>query len=298
MVGASEASCRKVSSNIHPAERRWVVMGARGMLGTDFLEALEGRNVLALDVDEVDIRSESSVSRHVSTGDVVVNCAAYTAVDAAEENEALAFGINAQGPAVLAAVTARVGATLAHISTDYVFDGNSVEPYAEYDLTDPQSAYGRSKVSGEWAIRALNPDNSLIFRTAWLYGRHGNNFISTMLKLMQERESLDVVNDQFGQPTWTVDLAQQVIRTIDLGVTHGIFHATSSGRTSWFEFAQEIFVASGQSRARVKPTDSSSFVRPAKRPANSVLSHQSWGSVGLEPIRNWRDALHEYMSTN
>lgn len=298
MVDSPQASSRQVSNHIPAAERRWVIMGAQGMLGTDFLEALQGRNVLALDVNEVDIRSEESVSKHLKTGDVVVNCAAYTAVDAAEENEPLAFSINAQGPAVLAQVTSRVGATLAHISTDYVFDGMSPEPYAEYDFTDPQSAYGRTKVAGEWAIRAINPEHSLIFRTAWLYGRHGNNFISTMLKLMQERDTLDVVNDQFGQPTWTVDLAKQIIQTLDTGVTNGIFHATSSGQTSWFEFAQEIFSLSGQAPERVKPTDSSSFVRPAKRPANSVLSHQEWERVGMSPIRDWRDALHEYLSTN
>ena len=286
-----------MNGSLHPTERRWVIMGARGMLGADFLGVLRERNVLALDVDEVDIRSESSVSRHLNGGDVVINCAAYTAVDNAEENEAQAFGINAQGPAVLATVAARIGATVAHVSTDYVFDGSAIEPYAEFDLTDPQSAYGRSKVAGEWAIRAINPSDSLIFRTAWLYGRHGNNFVSTMLRLMQEREYLDVVNDQFGQPTWTVDLANQIVRTIDHGVTQGIFHATASGQTSWFEFAQEIFEYSGQSRDRVRPTDSSSFVRSAKRPANSVLGHQAWGSVGIEPIRHWRDALHEYLST-
>jgi dTDP-4-dehydrorhamnose reductase len=158
-------------------------------------------------------------------------------------------------------------------------------------------AYGRTKAAGEELILEVYPEGSAIVRTAWLYGQHGPNFVSTMLRLAAERETLTVVNDQQGQPTWTMDLARKIIELIDFGTPSGIFHATSSGATTWFDFAREIFTLSGLDPQRVQPTDSASFVRPAPRPAYSVLGHEGWDTVGLAPIRDWRVALTEALES-
>jgi dTDP-4-dehydrorhamnose reductase len=177
------------------------------------------------------------------------------------------------------------------ISTDYVFAGDATSPYPESTAGDPRSAYGRTKLAGEVAVLSELPSRSYIVRTAWLYGLQGSNFVKTMLKFEKERETVSVVTDQIGQPTYAGDLAAQIIALLDARPPAGIFHATNSGQCSWFEFTQAIFTEIGADPARVLPTDSAAFVRPAPRPAYSVLGHDAWGAAGIAEMRDWREAL-------
>jgi len=273
---------------------RYLITGAAGMLGRDLVEALAGRDVVALSRAELDITDAAAVASAVAGIDVVFNCAAYTAVDAAETDEETARLVNAVGPATLAEATAATGAKLVQISTDYVFQGSATTPYPEDEPRDPLNAYGRTKAGGEEAVLGLNPAGGYVVRTAWLYGKHGANFPATMLRLGRdpERESVSVVEDQVGQPTWTADLARQLVLLADSDAPAGIYHGTNSGQGSWFDFAQATFQEAGLDPAKVKPTDSSQFVRPAPRPAYSVLGHDAWSRAGLEPMRDWRAALH------
>ena len=273
--------------------KRILITGASGMLGRDVQDVLGARPFTALSRAQLDILDLDAVHRAVTGHDVVINCAAYTAVDDAETNETEAFAINAEGAHNLALAARDAGATLIHVSTDYVFNGQATSPYGEDDARDPLGAYGRTKAAGEELILEAHAHGSVIVRTAWLYGQHGPNFVSTMLRLAGERETLTVVDDQRGQPTWTRDLAHKLIDIIDADVTSGIFHGTSSGETTWCGFARAIFAEAGLDPERVHPTDSASFVRPAARPAYSVLGHDAWARHGLSPIRAWQDALHE-----
>jgi dTDP-4-dehydrorhamnose reductase len=273
------------------AATRYLITGAAGMLGQDLQAALDGRAVTALSRNELDITDPDAVSAAVSEHDVVVNCAAYTKVDDAETHEDLAYAINATGAANLARAAADGGAILVQVSTDYVFDGTATAPYPEGAPRHPVSAYGRTKAAGEQRALDLNPDGTLIVRAAWLYGEHGPNFAKTMVRLASDHDTVSVVDDQIGQPTWTLDLAHQIVALLDAGAPAGVYHATNSGRASWFDFAQAIFREAGLDPARVKPTDSSQFVRPAPRPAFSVLGHDGWGRIGLKPLRHWREAL-------
>ncbi len=262
------------------------------MLGRDLQEALAGRDVVALTRAELDITDPSAVAAAVAGVDVVFNCAAYTAVDAAETDEEAASLVNAVGPATLAAATRATGAKLIQVSTDYVFQGDATSPYAEDEPRDPLNAYGRTKAGGEEAVLTGNSTGGYVVRTAWLYGRHGANFPATMLRLGRERDSVSVVHDQVGQPTWTSDLARQLVLLADSDAPAGVYHGTNSGQGSWFDFAQATFQEAGLDPDKVKPTDSSQFVRPAPRPAYSVLGHDAWSRAGLEPMRDWRTALH------
>ncbi|MCS5716637.1 dTDP-4-dehydrorhamnose reductase [Herbiconiux sp. CPCC 205763] len=273
---------------------RYLITGAAGMLGHDLVSALSGRDVVALSRSELDITDAAAVASAVAGIDVVFNCAAYTAVDAAETDEETARLVNAVGPATLAEATAATGAKLIQISTDYVFQGSATSPYPEDEPRDPLNAYGRTKAGGEEAVLGLNPAGGYVVRTAWLYGQHGANFPATMLRLGRdpERESVSVVEDQVGQPTWTADLARQLVLLADSEAPAGVYHGTNSGQGSWFDFAQATFQEAGLDPAKVKPTDSSQFVRPAPRPAYSVLGHDAWSRAGLEPMRDWRAALH------
>jgi dTDP-4-dehydrorhamnose reductase len=273
------------------AATRYLITGAAGMLGQDLQAALDGRAVTALSRNELDITDPDAVSAAVSEHDVVVNCAAYTKVDDAETHEDLAYAINATGAANLARAAADGGAILVQVSTDYVFDGTATAPYPEDAPRHPVSAYGRTKAAGEQRALDLNPDGTLIVRAAWLYGAHGPNFAKTMVRLASDHDTVSVVDDQIGQPTWTLDLAHQIVALLDAGAPAGVYHATNSGRASWFDFAQAIFREAGLDPARVKPTDSAQFVRPAPRPAFSVLGHDAWGRIGVEPLRHWREAL-------
>ncbi|CAB4905952.1 unannotated protein [freshwater metagenome] len=267
------------------------------MLGHDIQQVLGARPFTALARHDLDILNTESVGRAVSGHDVVINCAAYTKVDDAESHESEAFAINAEGADNLARAAKSFGARLIHISTDYVFNGQSTHPYDELAAREPLGAYGRTKAAGEELILEAYPEGSTIVRTAWLYGQHGPNFVSTMLRLATERETLSVVNDQRGQPTWTRDLASKLVELVDSDVTHGILHGTSSGETTWFDFAREIFALSGLDPERVQPTDSASFVRPAPRPAYSVLGHSGWAAVGLTPLRDWRESLSQALES-
>lgn len=269
---------------------RWLVVGANGMLGQDLVTLLKerGQDVEAADRAELDITDPVSAAAGVVGYDVVVNCAAWTAVDDAESQEGAAFTVNAVGPANLAAATRAAGARLVQISTDYVFAGDASTPYGEDAPLAPKSAYGRTKGAGEWAVRA-HTDDYLIVRTAWLYGARGNCFPKTMVKLLADRDSLTVVNDQVGQPTWTVDLADLVIRLIEAGAPSGTYHGTSSGQASWFDFARAAVVAAGHDAETIQPTTSEAFVRPAPRPAYSVLGHDALAAVGVAPIGDWRE---------
>lgn len=255
-------------------------------------------DVLGVDLPDVDITSPDSVAAVFSSfsPDVVINCAAWTAVDAAEENEAGALAVNGEGPRVLARACRDAGAWLVQISTDYVFSGEATSPYAEDAKPDPRSAYGRTKLVGEQAVVDELPDAHYIVRTAWLYGHQGNNFVKTMLRLESERDTIDVVDDQVGQPTYAADLAAQIVALLDARPAAGIFHATNTGRVSWHGFTQEIFRLIGADPARVIAVTSEQFVRPAPRPAYSVLGHQRWAEVGVPEMRDWREALDEALA--
>lgn len=262
------------------------------MLGVALTEVLAGWPVTASTRADLDVTDAEAVDTAVRGHDVVVNAAAFTAVDAAEDNEAIAFSVNAAAAAHLARACARHGARLVHVSTDYVFSGNAVEPYSEGTPLEPRSAYGRTKAAGEWAVRAAT-DRVWVLRTAWLYGIGGPNFPATMRRLEQQRESVDVVDDQRGQPTWTKDLARRVVEVVEQSVPYGTYHATASGDTTWYGLAREVFELVGADPARVRPTSSAAFRRPAPRPAYSVLGHGAWQSAGLPPMRPWAQALAE-----
>jgi dTDP-4-dehydrorhamnose reductase len=273
------------------------------MLGRDLTALLTARDaeftaLLRADLDITDAAATTATVAAVKP-DVVVNCAAWTAVDAAEEHEAEALAINGQGAANLAGACAEAGALLVHPSTDYVFDGHAGEPYAEDAPTAPAGAYGRTKLAGEQAVRAALPDASYIVRTAWLYGAHGKNFVKTMLRLAGNGTAPGVVADQHGQPTWTADVAAQIYALIDKQAAPGIYHATSSGQTTWFGFAEEIFrLHQGQGqdserqRLTPRPITTSDYPTPTKRPAYSVLGHEAWHAAGIAPIGDWRDSLN------
>ncbi|QGQ18889.1 dTDP-4-dehydrorhamnose reductase [Cellulomonas sp. JZ18] len=269
---------------------RWLVVGAAGMLGQDVVARLHelGEDVRGVTRDDVDVTVPAAVDAVVRDVDVVVNCTAYTAVDAAETDESTAFAVNAVGPALLARAAARAGARLVHPSTDYVFDGTATAPYDEAHPPAPRSAYGRTKAAGEWAVRAHCADH-LVVRVAWLYGAHGSCFPRTIARAAAERGSLDVVADQVGQPTWTVDVADLVHRLVRAGAPSGTYHGTSAGSTSWFEFARAVVEAAGMDPSLVQPTTSEAYVRPAPRPAYSVLGHDALGAAGVTPIGDWRE---------
>ncbi len=267
-----------------------LVTGAAGMLGTDLVTALleADHDVTGLSRADLDITDPAAVEAAVAGHDVVVNTAAWTAVDDAETHEGDAFAVNAVGPALLAAASARTGARLVHVSTDYVVgDVPSGTPVAADVPLAPLGAYGRTKAAGEWAVRASGAD-ALVLRTAWLYGAHGGCFPRTMARLARERDVLTVVEDQVGQPTWTVDVADLVVRLLAAGAPAGTYHATSSGWTSWYEFAMEVVRSVGRDPDMVDPTTSADFARPAPRPAWSVLAHDSLKAVGVAPIGAWR----------
>lgn len=278
--------------------RRLLVAGAGGMLGQDLLGVLRDRDdfeVRAATRSDLDITDISAAMQAVEGCDVVVNCAAWTAVDDAEKQEGQAFAVNAVGATNLARACARHGAWMAHISTDYVFAGDATEPYAEDAPVAPRTAYGRTKAAGEWGVRAELPDRHWILRTAWLYGEHGNNFVKTMARLERERETVDVVDDQFGQPTWTRDLSVQILRVLDSVPDAGVYHATSQGSASWFELARAVFGLLGADPSRVRPAGSKDMVRPAPRPPWSVLGHDRWDAHGIRLMRSWNDAIIEKM---
>ena len=274
---------------------RWLITGAGGMLGQDLVSRLrrDGAQVTGLTRRDLDVTDAADAPGWLRRArpDVVVNCAAWTAVDAAEAREADALAVNGRGPAILAAACASVGARLVQVSTDYVFDGTARRPYAEDALPAPRSAYGRTKLAGERAVLGQLAEAGYVVRTGWLYGARGPNFVRTMIRLERQRPHLDVVDDQHGQPTWTADVAGQIIALIESGAAPGIYHATSSGQTTWCGLAREVFRLLGADPARVRAIPSSALDRPAPRPAFSVLGHDRWAQAGIAPIPDWRLAL-------
>jgi dTDP-4-dehydrorhamnose reductase len=268
-----------------------LITGASGMLGRDLTEVCADLDVRALRKADLDITKAADVRQALAGVDVVVNCAAYTKVDEAEEDSDEAMAANAVGPQTLAEACKDTAARLIHLSTDYVFRGDATAPYPEDSPRDPVSVYGKSKAAGEEAILQSYPEGSVIIRTAWLYGEYGPSFPRTMLNAAATRDTLSVVDDQVGQPTWTKDLARQIRLVIDSEIRRGIFHGTNSGHTSWWNFARTIFQTAGLDPNRILPTTSAEFPRPAPRPAWSVLGHDAWGAAGLPAMRNWEDAF-------
>lgn len=269
---------------------RYLIAGANGMLGRDLQRALAGREVLALGRTELDVTDAAAVAAAVEGVDAVINAAAYTAVDDAETNEDAAYAINATGAENLARAAAAAGARMIQVSTDYVFHGDATSPYSEDAPLDPLGAYGRTKAAGERLVREAHPGAHIV-RTAWLYGEHGGNFAHTMLRLAAARDTVSVVTDQVGQPTWTGDLATAIVALLDSDAPAGAYHGTNGGSASWFDFARAVFEVSGLDPERVLPTDSAAFVRPAPRPSYSVLGHDAWQRAGIAAPRDWRAAL-------
>lgn len=278
-----------------------LVTGARGMLGIDLCAELSdaGHDVIETDVTtekHLDITDIESIRCFLADEKPlwVVNCAAFTKVDACETDEKTATLLNGTAPGYLASECASLGIKLLHISTDYVFDGTKQGPYSEDDPVNPINAYGRGKLLGEQAIIKSMLDFCII-RTQWLFGENGPNFVDTILKLAKERGSVDVVNDQFGSPTYTKDLSK-AIRLLIENDARGVYHVCNRGNASWFEFAKKAIELS-QVPATVNPVTTDKFPRPAKRPANSILSTKKFTQTTGKIMPPWQIALQEYLRT-
>ena len=278
----------------------WLITGGSGQLGIAVSQELgeRGINFYAWNSREFDITQGPKVRDLIAdlSPALIINCAAWTDVDGAENHEIDASRINSDGPENLAIAAKLRSSKLIHVSTDYVFSGESQTPWQVADEINPQSAYGRTKAEGEGRVLMSYPENSFIVRTAWLYSPWGKNFAKTITKLAIKGENeVRVVNDQIGQPTSALDLAKQLI---ELGLSNspaGIYHGTNSGKATWFEFAQEIFKLTGAEVGRIIPVSSSEYPRPAERPSYSVLSHEAWANTSVKPLRDWRIALAEAM---
>ena len=277
---------------------RWLVTGARGQLGSDLVARLAGQDVTAAGRGELDLAGggvPDALHKWAAGGDggerlVVLNAAAWTDVDGAESDPAGAAEANTAGPAALAAGCAEVGATLVHVSTDYVFTGTGSRPYEVDDPVGPATVYGETKEAGERAVRAALAEHYIV-RTAWLYGAAGHNFVKTIAALRHKRDTLDVVDDQRGCPTWAAELAGGLVALAGSAAPHGTYHFAGGGEASWYELARAVFEEVGADPDRIHPCDSARFPRPAPRPAYSVLSGRSWAATGLPPPSDWRDAL-------
>jgi dTDP-4-dehydrorhamnose reductase len=306
LPGPGEPGSGERWSDERRSDERWLVTGAAGMLGTEVGRALTescpdpAAQITLLTRAELDITDPAAVKAAVAGHDVVINTAAWIDVDGAEASEREATEVNGHAVRSLAHACAATGARLLHISTDYVFPGDATEPIREDTPTSPVNAYGRGKLVGEQAVRELLPETGCVVRTAWLYGAHGRNFVSTILGAAEKREFVDVVDDQRGQPTWARTLAGQLVR-LGRGAVRGtapagVYHGTCSGETTWFGLARAAFELTGLDPDRVRPTTSDKFVRPAVRPAYSVLAHDRWARAGLEPLPAWRDCLAEFLA--
>jgi len=274
---------------------RLLVTGSAGMLGRAVAgtAARLGHDVVALRHAELDVADGANVARLVAAvePDAVVNCAGFTDVDGAEANEARALRVNGDGAGHVARAAAAAGARVVHISTDYVFDGSKRAPWYESDPVGPLQAYGRTKLAGEHAVAEANPDHAVV-RAAWLFGAGGRNFADTMLGLFAERDEVEVVADQVGHPTWTGHLAPALVELAERTGDVGLFHAAGPGECTWYELAVEIARRAG-ARARIVPTTSERFVRPARRPAYSVLGTERSPGVALPA---WQDGLAAYLA--
>ncbi|MFA5927769.1 MAG: dTDP-4-dehydrorhamnose reductase [Candidatus Margulisiibacteriota bacterium] len=273
-----------------------LLAGADGMLGSAFLELLKSKGVDVTplyypDFDYADLQSAERKLQGLSF-DVLINCTAYTQVDASETNREVAFLVNALGPEMLAKVSRQKNALLVHFSTDYVFNGQKTEPYYEDDLPDPVSVYGESKLAGEEAVSQYNPKH-LIIRTSWLYGSNGQHFIAKMLKLAETKQELKIVADQVGGPTYTRDLAEKSWEAINVGLK-GIVHITNQGYCSWADLAEKIFTLRGL-KVIVNRCPSTDYPTPAARPMNSRLANARLVKTGMPLLRGWEEAVAEYL---
>lgn len=278
--------------------QRLVITGAGGQVGRFLtLEARRrGYDVLALTRAECDIADPAAAQRHIRSGDVVVNCAAMTNVDDAEQDPVTAEAINALGPGNLARTCAKAGARLVHVSTDYVFSGDSAIPYEVDDATGPLSVYGRTKLDGELAVRAALPDAHIV-RTSWVYtGASGSDFVAVMRRLAAGDRNPSVVDDQAGAPTYVKDLTGALIEVVAGGVAGPILHAVNAGSASRYEQARAVFAGVGADPDRVRPVSTGEYPRPARRPVHSVLAMAQSVRAGLTPLRPWRDALAEALA--
>ncbi|WP_127531978.1 dTDP-4-dehydrorhamnose reductase [Paenibacillus kobensis] len=277
---------------------RILVTGANGQLGRELAlwdgpgaEQLEIRGFGRSELDITDLEQCRTVIQSFQPH-AVIHCAAYTAVDQAETDIDGSFRVNAAGTRNIAVAAREVGAKLAYVSTDYVFDGTSEVPYNEYDIPKPRTIYGKSKLAGEQLVSTLH-DRYFIVRTSWVYGPYGANFVKTMLKVGAERGAVKVVQDQIGSPTYTWDLAAMLLELVHTDA-YGIYHASNSGTCSWYEFAVAIFEEQGM-LVHTEPCTTAEFPRPAPRPAFSVMDHCAIRVNGLTPMRNWREALKDYL---
>jgi dTDP-4-dehydrorhamnose reductase len=273
-----------------------IVTGAKGQLGYDVLRELEERkyiDVLGIGSKELDITDDQSVKEFMKkeNPDVIIHCAAYTAVDKAEDNQEQCINVNVNGTKYLVDAAKTYAAKFVYISTDYVFSGDKVGEYDINDTPNPKSVYGKSKYLGE--LETLNHSKHFIIRISWVFGKNGNNFVKTMLKLGNERKELSVVSDQIGSPTYTSDLSSLIVDMIETD-KYGIYHATNEGECSWYEFSKEIF-KQANIKINVKPVSTSQYPTRAKRPHNSTLSKQSIVKNGFKPLSPWQDAVKRYL---
>lgn len=273
-----------------------LVTGVKGQLGYDVVKELEKRNIEAVgvDIEEMDITDAECVDRVIreAAPDAVIHCAAYTAVDAAEDNEELCRKVNAEGPQNIANVCKALDIKMIYISTDYVFDGQGERPWEPEDERNPLNVYGQTKYEGELAVQNTL-DKYFIVRIAWVFGVNGKNFIKTMLRLAETHNRLTVVNDQYGSPTYTYDLARLLVDMV-LTEKYGVYHATNEGICTWYEFACEIFKQAGVD-IEVVPVSAAEYSAKAKRPENSRMNKDKLEANGFERLPSWQDALKRYL---
>lgn len=276
----------------------WLIFGGSGQLGLTLQDQLQLEHIdfLAPNRSDLDLTSEADVAQCITSTkpSVIVNCAAWTNVNAAESNEKEALEINGHAVEYMAKYAKKADSMLVHISTDYVFSGERNAPWAETDIPDPKTAYGRTKFFGELALLDTYEENSYILRTAWLYSKYGNNFAKSISKRILDRnESISVVGDQIGQPTLADDLSRQIILVAKKRIFPGIYHATNSGEASWYDFACGINALLGDVSERIIKTTSKEITSTAKRPSYSVLSHDKWDTVGIAKMRDWKLAMND-----
>ena len=278
---------------------RVFVTGVKGQLGYDVMNELEKRGLtgIGVDIDEMDITDAAACRKVISEAkpDAVIHCAAYTAVDAAEDNVDLCRRVNADGTRNIAEVCHDLDIKMMYISTDYVFDGQGTRPWEPDDERHPLNVYGQTKSEGELAVEEL-VKKFFTVRIAWVFGVNGKNFIKTMLRLGKERGAVSVVDDQVGSPTYTYDLARLLVDMIQTD-KYGRYHATNEGLCSWYEFACEIFKKAGMDQVSVTPVTSEQFPAKAKRPSNSRMSKEKLTEAGFEHLPSWQDALERYLRT-
>jgi len=270
-----------------------LITGSSGMLGSDLVDILSRRHEVVTS-GSLDIRDLEGVMELLreTRPDAVVHAAAFTDVDCAETERDTAYQVNVLGTRNIAAAASAVGSSILYISTDYVFDGEKGDGYLEFDEPNPLNFYGKTKYLGEVSVRQLS-ERFYIVRTSWLFGRNGRNFVGTMVELAERGHEISVVDDQYGSPTYTRDLAAAIGNLLERPA-YGVYHLTNSGQCSWYEFAIDIFNELGM-EVCLKPVKSHEFPRPARRPSFSVLRNYNWSMEGFKPLRNYRDALRDYL---